>query len=358
MKDVGPHRGGYPPIRDYAAIGDCHGFALVSRDGSIDWCTLDRFDADPVFCRMLDQTRGGFLSVKPIGPYRITRAYLPGTNILSAEFETATGVARVTDFMPVGRGASAGVYDYVSLTAPGWLVRRIEVLSGHVVVEIGYRPSVAFARKDADLRGSEHTVEVEDGPSLYSSIPLRTSGAQALGRAEIRAGETRDVVLGPAGLRDPLKHVDALLATTRAFWEEWIGFCRYNGPYEEAVRRSALVLKLLTYAPTGAIVAAPTTSLPETIGGDRNWDYRFCWVRDASLTLHALASLGYSGEAERFFKFLTRSYQSTRPQVQLMYGIGGEQDLKEHQLDHLEGYLIGEPLRLVIAEETLSPGLP
>lgn len=339
----------YRPIEDYALIGDCHGSALVASDGSIDWATLHRFDADPVFCRVLDADRGGFWSVRPRGDYTSTRAYLPGTNMLRTVFSTASGKVAVTDFMPVGRKLDAGVNDYVHLNAPAWIVRRIEGLQGVVEMQTAYRPSRDFARAPAQLVAGEGVVRAgQEMPALFGDLEFSLDGDLATAVLRVAEADRHDLVLAGNAVAGeaPCSRVEEFYAATRAFWEEWIGYCRYRGPHEDAVRRSALALKLLTYAPTGAIVAAPTTSLPETIGGERNWDYRFCWVRDSSFALYALAVLGYSGEARCFHDFLLGACARSLPEVRPMYGVGGAMKLDEATLDHLEGYKGSAPVHI------------
>lgn len=338
----------YSPIRDYAAIGDCHGAALVSRDGSVDWCCLGRFDANPIFCRLLDAEKGGFFSIQPACPYAVERTYVGRTNIVSTTFATAQGQVVVTDFMPVGRRPHAGVHDYVTLDAPFWLVRMVEGLTGAVPLHIMYRPTVDFARRMPRLTKTSQEVRADAGPTLTSDVSLTVNGDIAEGEIVLSAGEHRYLVVTaePIGEVSLTARAPRLFAITRAFWEEWAAYCRYQGPYGDAVLRSALALKLLTYAPTGALVAAPTTSLPEEIKGERNWDYRYCWLRDATFTLYALAALGYSGEARQFAAFLQRSCMTTHPRVQIMYGVDGETNLAEHILDHLEGYGGSRPVRI------------
>ena len=328
-------------------IGDCHGSALVGRDGSIDWAALHRFDADPVFCRLLDAGKGGFWSLHPRAEHTGERAYLAGTNILRSVFTCAEGSVAVTDFMPVGRKLDAGVNDYVRLNAPAWIVRRIEGLCGTVEMETAYRPSPAFARETAQLVAGDGVLRAgQEMPALFADLGFDIEGDLARATFRITAGERRDLVLADNTVEGqaPCSRVEEFFQATRAFWEEWIGYCRYHGPYEDAVKRSALVLKLLTYAPTGAIVAAPTTSLPETMGGNRNWDYRFCWVRDASFALYALAVLGYSGEARCFHDYLLSASARALPCVRPMYGIDGALKLDEEVLDHLEGYRRSAPV--------------
>jgi GH15 family glucan-1,4-alpha-glucosidase len=340
----------YCPIEDYALIGDCHGSALVAKDGSIDWAALQRFDADPVFCRMLDADRGGSWSIHPRGEYTSTRSYLPCTNILRTVFSTAAGQVAVTDFMPVGRKLNAGVNDYVDLNAPAWIVRRIEGLQGAVEMETVYRPSRNFARKRVQLVVDDGIVRAgREMPVLFGDVAFTIEGEGDFAAAvlSLTEGDRHDFVLAQNTVAGeiPGSRVDEFFAATRAFWEEWTSYCRYRGPFEETIRRSALTLKLLTYAPTGAIVAAPTTSLPETLGGERNWDYRFCWIRDSSFALYALAVLGYSGEADCFHKFLLRSIVRSLPEVQPMYAVDGAMKLDETMLDHLEGYMESAPVR-------------
>lgn len=338
----------YVPLRDYAVIGDCHGSALISRDGSVDWCCLGRFDAEPVFCRLLDAAKGGYLSVRPEAPYDITRAYLGSTNILRTIFTSQKGKVAVTDFMPVGRAPGCGVHDYVTLNAPFCLLRIMEGLEGSMRVQIAYRPTPDFTRRRIHLVASQGLIAVEQGPFLNSDVAFSLAEEMAEATVELRPGERRYLMLSAQPPQEDLTlgdHVARLLQITQAYWEEWLSYCRYDGPYLEPVRRSALILKLLTYAPTGALVAAPTTSLPETIGGERNWDYRYCWLRDATFTLYALSAIGYSGEARRFSAFLQQCCATTRPSVQIMYGIHGETDLPEQILEHLEGYVGSRPVR-------------
>lgn len=332
----------YRPICDYALIGDCHGAALVAIDGSIDWCCLKRFDAVPVLWRMLDAGKGGFFQIAPVDATSIDRAYLPGTNILRTIFTARSGRVSLTDLMPVGRAPGVAVDDYVTLSAPGWLVRIVEGIEGRVPLRICHQPpSIPF---DPCAAGGAHGTVID---TVLHAHPALVSKGDVDITIELDAGERRVFILTPAAQRDlpSAEVVDHLLRATGAFWQEWIGLCRYDGPYGDAVRRSALALKLLTFAPTGALVAAPTTSLPEQPGGERNWDYRCSWLRDSALTLHALAALGYSGEARRFCEYQRLCCVETLPGLQVLYGIGGETELPERTLDHIEGYLKSRPVR-------------
>lgn len=336
------------PIRDYALVGDCHGSALIAADGCVDWCCLERFDADPVFFRLLDRERGGYCAIRPAGDFHTARAYLPQTNVLRTSYSTSTGKFSVTDFMPVGRAPEATVHDYSGLRAPKALVRMIEVSEGQVRLSVEYRPKVSFGRRPAKLESSAGAISLPGGPWLYSDLPLAADGDSAQAAVTLAAGDRRCVVIAAheLGQIDVAEQAARWLSVTRAFWEEWSKYCRYDGPYADEVLRSALVLKLLMYAPTGAIAAAPTTSLPEWIGGERNWDYRFCWLRDASFSMYALSMLGYSGEAGRFSDYMHRVCRSSLPRLQIMYGIGEERQLDESSLDHLSGYRDSRPVRV------------
>jgi len=298
----------YRPIRDYALIGDCHGAALVSRDGSIDWCCLGRFDADPVFCRLLDARIAGYFSIRPIEAFSVTRAYLRATNVLETRFTTDSGTVVITDFMPIGRRLGSGTHNYVDLVAPNWVVRIVEVSQGAVELSVHYRPTILFGRKRAKLRVGTNCISVESGPFLYHDIAgFSVTADHAEARVKVDCGQQLFFVVAakPIDGADPLarisKRIEGYKEVTIAFWREWIAYCRYKGPFQEAVRRSLLAIKLLIYAPTGAIVAAPTTSLPEHIGGVRNWDYRYCWLRDAAFALYALGTLAAKRDASAHF---------------------------------------------------------
>lgn len=325
-------RAGYLPIRDYALIGDCHGAALVGRDGAVDWCCFGRFDADPTLWRLLDARQGPYCQILPEGELlAVERRYLPETNVLETRFIIAEGSIRVLDFMPVWR--APGAPDDTVLTAPKVLVRIVEGVHGRVRVRAHVRqPARAFAESGA----------------IPEPLAMATdTGHDPEDVFVLTAGQRRRFVLGASGKagREAVETADAALEKTVDFWERWTALCRYRGPHEGPVRRSALALKLMTYAPTGAIVAAPTTSLPERIGGERNWDYRYSWVRDAALSLHALVTLGYRAEAKGYYRFLRLCCIDTLPSLQILYGIEGETDLTERPLCHLDGYRGSRPVR-------------
>ena len=356
----------YKPIGDYALVGDCHGCALVASNGDIDWLVLGRFDGTPLLYPILDADQGGGWSLT-VKDAAVTRAYEPRSNVLRTVHEGPEGTLEVIDHMPVGRRMDATTYDYTTLAAPGWMVRRMTVLRGTVEVEMRLRagkPDWARAEggmrlnRTSDVRSAHMVRSDSDRPEavLYADMDLREEDGAIRAVARLSEGETRHAILAAApdhrldgGLEVGGPGAELLerhLAATRAFWSEWIDFCRYKGPYEDQVVRSALALKLLCYVPTGAMVAAATTSLPEEIGGVRNWDYRYCWVRDASLSLYALSTIGYSGEADAFGRFLMSQPLPRFQPMKIMYGIQGERELHETDLDHLEGYRGSKPVRI------------
>ncbi|HET6568766.1 MAG TPA: glycoside hydrolase family 15 protein [Rhodothermales bacterium] len=343
----------YHPIRDYAIIGDSHTAALISTAGSVDWLCLPRFDSPSVFGALLDAEKGGRLQILPVGDYTARQQYVGATNVLETTFTTPGGVLRVVDAMAV-----AEEEEKRRLLWPGWLlIRRIECLEGEVAIEVVCEPRPDYARTTPRLR--------DRGPlgfcfewksqalALRSDLPLQKAGSRARleGAATLKKGERRYVCITYA-LHDPVvlpplgTEADTWLERTRRWWEEWISHCRYDGPYRDAVLRSALVLKLLLYAPSGALVAAPTTSLPERIGGALNWDYRYCWLRDASMMLRSLMDLGYTEEGTAFLSWLLHATQLTWPELRVVYTVYGETNLPERSLDYLEGYERSRPVRV------------
>ena len=346
---------GYRPIRDYALIGDAHTAALVAGDGSIDWCCWPHFDSPAVFCRLLDARKGGFFQIRPVRDYTATRSYLGPTAVLATTFTTDDGRVRLTDFMPVERmdGGRAGE----DIGSSRRILRLIECLAGSPEIEVSFRPTFDYARARADVEVREGGAVARSGrEALALSCPARLelddTGA-ARGRLRLSQGERHWVALtyhADAAREDPepsTADADRRLGQTLNYWEEWWSACRYEGPYRDLVRRSALTLKLLTFEPTGALVAAPTTSLPEEIGGVRNWDYRFTWLRDSALIIYALQLLGYEEEAADFFGWLDRLCINCRDhRLQIMYTVDGGSRLPEQTLDHLEGYRGSRPVRV------------
>jgi GH15 family glucan-1,4-alpha-glucosidase len=294
----------YPPIDDYALIGDCRSAGLVSRDGSLDWLCLPRFDSPSIFAAVLDAKNGGRFLVRPLGEFRTERRYLTNTNVLETVFRTPTGACVLRDLMSV----SSEVDKRTHLTPEHEVLRELEGLEGEVEVEILYDPRPDYGRVHPLLeeRGALGLRCEVDGSSLTlrSELPLELTDddRSARGTARIRSGEQTYLSLtysmeAPAVVPLLGEAACGRIERTVRWWQEWANRCAYEGPYRDAVVRSALALKLMTYAPSGALVAAPTTSLPETIGGVRNWDYRYCWLRDASFTLRALYALCYREEA-------------------------------------------------------------
>lgn len=343
----------YRPIEDYALVGDCHGAALVTADGAVDWCALGRFDADPVLFPVLDAALGGAWTIALDGATKVSRAYEPRTCVMRSVQEGPAGAIEVIDYMPVGRREDAGAYDYVTLAAPGWMVRRVRALRGTPSVNVRFRPAGpewGVRRPSLDLVGRVATVNAKMGayaPELHADFDMESDGEEVTASVTLQEGEVCHMVLCAAPEdASPVPFLDPMLGATRAFWTEWADFCRYSGPHTDRVIRSALTLKLLTYAPTGAMVAAATTSLPEHIGGSRNWDYRYCWVRDSALSLYALGAIGYSGEGHDFSRFLLSQPLPRFSPLKIMFGVQGERELAERELHHLEGYRGSKPVRV------------
>jgi GH15 family glucan-1,4-alpha-glucosidase len=344
----------YRPIESYGVIGDMHSVALVGMDGSIDWCCLPHFDSPSIFASILDSEKGGHFKIAPTRESTQKQMYLPDTNVLLTRFLGHDSVGEVCDFMPIHR-ANSGVYR----RGRHQIVRIVRAIRGDVQFRLVCRPAINFARSPHKIilepRGAIFDSEQLD-LGLLSSVPLQIEGEAVVSTFTLRAGESATFILRM--VEDWTQDKDLLsgglegeeaLSLTVEFWRRWISKCRYHGRWREMVNRSALALKLLTFEPTGAIVAAATTSLPEEIGGVRNWDYRFTWIRDAAFTLYAFLRLGYTEEAERFMGWLTaRASERDGPSgpLQIMYGIDGRHELSEISLDHLEGYRGSKPVRV------------
>jgi alpha,alpha-trehalase len=343
------------PIGDYALLSDCQGAALVGRDGSIDWACLPRFDSPALFARLLDP-RAGHWRIAPADLAEVERTYLDDTMVLRTEFQTPSGTVALTDAMAFGpdeRGHRIG------RRSPHLIVRRLEGVDGEVDVEIHLAPRAGYGLTEPVLVGEPGGVRTRGGPYVYvisTQVPLRIEGSDAAATVRVAAGDVLHFALQvaspwgePPALSTGLEMV-AMLDATIDGWRSWSGLHQsYDGPYAALVRHSGRVLQALTYAPSGAIIAAPTTSLPETVGGSRNWDYRFCWVRDASLTLEALWVAACPDEAGDFFDFLATAAGGRLPNgkdLQILYGVGGERLVPEHELAHLAGYLDSRPVRI------------
>ncbi len=330
-------------IEDYALVGDCETAALVGRDGSIDWLCWPRFDSAACFAALLGGPEHGRWRIAPSDPAArcARRRYRDGTLVLDTRFETDAGAVLVTDFMPP-RGEASDIVRIVT-----GLGGRVEMES-ELVLRFDYGRTVPWVTRLPE-GGGLSAVAGPDRVVLRTPVPVQGENLRSVARFALGAGESVPFVLahGPSH-RPPPPALDAVqaLAETEQMWREWSARCRPAGPWSEAVRRSAITLKALTYAPTGGIVAAATTSLPEAIGGERNWDYRICWLRDATLTLLALLRAGYGEEALAWRDWLLRAAMGSPAQVQVMYGVAGERDLREWELDWLPGYEGSRPVRV------------
>jgi GH15 family glucan-1,4-alpha-glucosidase len=340
----------YQPIENYGIIGDLHSVALVGMDGSIDWLCLPHFDSPSVFAAILDDEKGGRFKIAPVsGGGTRKQLYWPDTNILVTRFFTSDGVAEVTDYMPVGASANGHRRTQV--------IRQVEVVRGEMEFRMECSPAFNYARDEHETEivpGGATFRSAQLGLGLATEVPLRLQGRGVVAEfalreeqmgvfalREMRPGENRGSSLTE-------REEDELFMQTVAYWRRWLSKCTYTGRWREMVHRSALTLKLLTFEPTGAIVAAPTTSLPEGIGGERNWDYRYTWIRDTAFTLYGLLRIGFTEEAEAFMGWLEERCYEPKPDglLQLMYGIDGRTELTEETLEHLDGYRGSRPVRI------------
>jgi GH15 family glucan-1,4-alpha-glucosidase len=341
-------------IGDYALIGDCHSAALISRDGSIDWACFPRFDSAAIFCRVLDEQRGGHFRVTPANVTSSRRRYIEGTNVLETTFDCDEGRLVVTDCMPV---ESASVHPR-DLRAHHSLLRRLQCTEGAIVTRVEVAPRFEYGKFIPFFRlTSEESAEVVGGADalhITATRSLDEQRDQITAQWRLRAGEEVWIeaawapshVLRGTDDRPDVHELERRLDQTIDFWKRWSDRCMIDVEDEGAVRRSALVLKSLTYAPTGAVLAAPTTSLPEQIGGERNWDYRYTWIRDGTLTLISVFSLGIREEADAFRFWMERTSAGRPEDIQIMYGIAGERWLPELELEHLEGHRGSRPVRV------------
>jgi len=343
------------PIGDYALLSDCRSAALVSRDGSVDWLCFPRFDAPSVFGRILDPS-GGHFAIRPAGDFQVSRTYVDQTMALETTFRTAAGTAVLTDAMAVGRSDRG--HD-LGTTSPGALLRRVKCTEGEIDVDLSYAPRPEYGLIYPMLEAVKGGIAARGGADrllLSASASVRIAGATATARLHLVAGQTISFALHHGQMSGPPltawdgEEIAARLADTMEGWRSWSALHQaYEGPWRDLVRHSGRVLQALTFASTGAIVAAPTTSLPETIGGERNWDYRYTWVRDASMTMEALWVAACPFEANKFFGFLADAAASQLQRgsdLQIMFGVGGEHDLSERELAHLAGWRASRPVRV------------
>jgi GH15 family glucan-1,4-alpha-glucosidase len=341
---AGPQPVGYPPIAEHGVIGDLRSAALVGTDGTVDWYCAERFDGPSVFGSLLDRDRGGAFRIAPVDPSASTKQlYLPDTNVLITRFLSNQGVAEIQDFMPVDAG-------------PQRLIRRLVGVRGRLRFRLEMEPRFDYGRLRPTIRTSSHGVLFRAPgytASLASPVPLEPTRAGVAATFEVEAGESRTFVLAPREVVSRLTESEShlLMHSTTLYWRRWLAQSEYRGRWREMVHRSALTLKLLSYKPSGAIVAAATTSLPEQIGGERNWDYRYAWLRDFAFSIYALSRLGFSEEVTAFNGFRRAISSAATPRdgespLQIMYRIDGSSDLDERELDHLEGYRGSRPVRI------------
>lgn len=344
----------YPPIADYALIGDCHSAALISRCGSIDWCCLPRFDSDSCFGRLLDWNKGGYFAITPLGEYRTRREYRGDSLILVTTFTTRTGEAHLIDFFSMRAGGRRHPRRE--------LVRVIHGLRGQMSFDVAFVPRLGFGEVKPWVyetgSGAVSAVGSDTGLRLFGDVPLQPAGDHDLSaRVEVRAGVSYHIGLTffPPDDETPVLHsaakelsmLRAHFIETEKWWQEWTSKIRYRDRGKGAsIMRSAIALKALCYAPTGAIVAAITTSLPENVGGERNWDYRFSWIRDSIFTVRVLNTLGLESEAAGVRRFIQRSAAGNADELQVLYGVDGRRRLTEVTLDGLEGWRVSRPVRI------------
>ncbi len=342
----------YLPIESYGMIGNLHTVALVGINGSIDWMCLPRFDSPSVFGRILDDEKGGHFSIEAVDDDTTNKQfYWPDTNVLVTRFLSHSGAAELIDFMPIGQAA-------VAIHQRRQLIRRLTAERGTITFRVQCKPSFNYARDGHEIAvvsGGVRFTTPTLSLGLATTVPMHAEDGSAVAEFTLHEGQSAIFVLrlieDDLGSELALSEgtTEALFRETVAYWRGWLRQSKYRGRWREVVHRSALALKLMTYEPTGAIVAAPTCSLPEGLGGERNWDYRYTWIRDSAFSIYALLRLGFTGEAAAFMRFLSslcKDRDGDDHPLQIMYGIDGRKELTEETLDHLDGYKGSRPVRI------------
>jgi alpha,alpha-trehalase len=343
------------PIAEHALLSDRHGAALVTTQGSVDWLCFPRFDSPSIFGRLLDDAAGHW-SIRPVGEHRVTRRYLDGTLVLETTFHLTAGTVVLTDALAMGAGNAGHA---LGVDAPRLLIRTVACVEGAAEVGMSYEPRPEYGLLRPILSHVDGGVTARGGAEwlvLSTPVPLRIVGSTATARLTLSAGDTVRFALHRSTLEEqpariwPDAEIAERLAGTVASWQSWSELHRsYDGPWADLVHHSGRVLHGLTFRPSGAVIAAPTTSLPESVGGERNWDYRYAWVRDASFTMQALWVAACPDEAEDFFAFMTTAAAATvgpGSALQIMFGVGGAHDLSERVLPHLRGWRDSRPVRV------------
>lgn len=349
-------------LSDYAIIGNSRTSALVSKKGSIDWCCLPEFDSPSIFAALLDRKKGGYFSINPTADYSSIQRYLPDTNVVETFFESEKGSARLIDAF-----TAMDEEDKIhSLFPDHEVLRVVEGITGSVRIKMEYVPRTFYGKNPPQLRDQKklgiHFNWKENIYVLLSTLdPEQFSFSHDKDKAiaEFLLQEGEQVLFSLSYSSQSPAVIPEIKATawnrirqTISYWKKWISNCQYTGLFEYQVKRSALTLKLLAHAPTGAIIAAPTTSLPEELGGVRNWDYRYCWLRDASFTIRVLVKLGFEEEAHAYMNWILHATQLTRPKLQVVYSVYGHSSIKEKILDWLDGYMNSRPVRIGNSADT------
>ena len=345
-----------PKISDYALIGNCCAAALVSRYGSIDWCCLPEFHSPSVFAALLDRKKGGCFMVSPAEEYRSSQSYLPDTNVVETRFKTPAGEVKLLDAFTAAEEEDK----MQSLFPDHEILRMVEGVSGEIKMKVDFCPRIFYGKIFPELKDYHKLgikVSWKENTLIFistldqSQIKVDPGAGKATAEFTIREGEKVFFSLsfsnqGPAVIPELHETAAQRMDKTIVYWRRWVGKCKYTGVYQEQVKRSVLTLKLLANAPSGAIIAAPTTSLPEEIGGERNWDYRYCWLRDASFTIRVLLKLGFEDEAHAYMNWILHATRLTQPKLQVVYSVYGHAHLEEKTLDWLSGYEDSKPVRI------------